>query len=79
MRLFDIVKYCEMWTCDFLLEFEIATRGEINSCIWLQRNDRENDQMDKKLQFFRVKRQFVFYFVHFVHFFKFYIFLICIA
>ena len=58
------------------LEFEIATRGEIKFCIWLQRDDRENDQMDKKLQFFRFKRQFVFYFVHF---FKFYIFLICIA
>ena len=47
-----IFKYSEIF-----LEFEIATRGEIKSCIWLQRYDRENDQMVKNCNFFRFKSQ----------------------
>ena len=50
--LMPIFKHCEI-----ILEFEIATRGEIKSCIWLQRYDRENDQMVKNCNFFRFKSQ----------------------
>ena len=47
--------HCQtLWNVDlrFFLEFEIATRGEIKSCIRLQRYDRENDQMVKNCNFF---------------------------
>ena len=47
MRFFDILK-CGL---AIFLEFEIATRGEIKSCIRLQRYDRENDQMVKNCNF----------------------------
>ena len=55
--------------CEIILEFEIATRGEIKSCIWLQRYDRENDQMVKNCNFFCFK-SLNDIFVQFFSFFK---------
>ena len=58
--LMPIFKHCEI-----ILEFEIATRGEIKSCIWLQRYDRENDQMVKNCNFFCLFQKSIWHFCPF--------------
>ena len=69
--LMPIFKHCEI-----ILEFEIATRGEIKSCIWLQRYDRENDQMVKNCSFFVLNVNLTFILSIFSSFIY---FLICVA